>query len=154
MFRTYAGRLFGGDEVHVGQEVDAHADLRVGQGLIGGVGVGRHVELDEVALVDGQDIHKVGIAAGFAGDHQLGAVAGVLIGDLHFVHIAEGGLQDSQLFGRHVVHAFDVAVGFIVSDGQIQLGRSDVVGQDGGDDLAAADAKQMVRHRNVLFRFV
>ena len=74
-------------EVQVGQEVNAHLNLRVAQGLIGGIGIGGHVEFDEIALVDGQNVHEVHIAPDFAGNEQLGAVAGFTVGDSDFVHI-------------------------------------------------------------------
>ena len=66
--------LFYGGKLHVRQEVDAYLDLLVRQCLVRRFRVGRHVELDEVSVVDGQDIHEVRVVAGLAGNEELGSV--------------------------------------------------------------------------------
>ncbi len=79
--------LFRWYKIQIGQEIDAHLNLFFRQGLVHRLGIGRHITLDEVTLLDREDVHQISIAANLPSDQKLRAMSGFPVGDLHFIHV-------------------------------------------------------------------
>ena len=126
-----------GDEIQVAQEIDAHLDLFVGQGLVRTAGRVGEDELDGISFVEGDEVHEVFILAGLLRHEQLGAVGGLHLAELHFVQGGEGGFQRLDFFSRQIVQAFLVGEHLVISDGQQHTGLAGVFRNDAADDLRA-----------------
>ena len=106
-------------KVQIRQEVDAHPQLILRQGLLLSAFRRGHHKLDKIALIDAQEVNIVVILVGLLGDQQLRPQAGLAVGNLDGrIHIREGFFQQRPGFVVQLVHPVNVGVGFIIGDGQ------------------------------------